>query len=49
MVEQDMTMQGPPLAYWKLSFDNANNAVLTTAHGTPRRISLLDLKTTLRF
>ena len=49
MVEQDMTMQGRHWLKWKLSFDNANNAVLTTAHGTPRRISLLDLKTTSRF
>jgi hypothetical protein len=48
MVEQDMTMQGRHWRNGKLSFDNAD-AVLTTAHGTPRRISLLDLKTTPRF
>ena len=49
MVEQDMTKQARHWPKWKLSTKSADMAVATTAHGTPRRISLLDLKTTLRF
>ena len=49
MVEQDMTKQARHWRKWKLSTKSADMAVATTAHGTPRRISLLDLKTTLRF
>jgi hypothetical protein len=48
MVEQDMTTQ----ARWRNGScppTSADIAMATTAHGTPRRIFLLDLKTTSRF
>jgi hypothetical protein len=49
MVEQDMTTQARHWRNGSCSSTSADNAVATTAHGTPRRISLLDLKTTPRF
>jgi hypothetical protein len=49
MVEQGMTTQARHRRSGSCPSTSADNAVATTAHGAPRRISLLDLKTTPRF
>jgi hypothetical protein len=49
MVEQDLTTQGRHSCSGGYLAISADITVATTAHGTPRRIFLLDLKTTPRF
>ena len=49
MVEQGMTTQARHRRNGSCPSTSIDNAVATTAHGAPRRISLLDLKTTPRF